>query len=673
MNAQSGLLAAICITFCSNPGYGQDYLMTTPSINACSGILYDSGGAANTYGHNEDLSTTICPSIPGTRTRLTFNTFNLSTSFPLPIDVLSIHDGASTAAPLLGSYTGTALQGLVIVASEFNASGCLTLRFRSNSNGLGNFAATILCTEPCLVSSAQFSIGSPTSQLCPGASILLDASSTSPGPPGIMQYTWLIDGQASVLTTEPVTAVTIAEPGLRAISLQVTDTAGCTTFPSEVQYVPVGGGALFTGTSAESPSCGPDTTALIGYAQVPWLVSALPVVDYGTGMHLADDVGFQVLSHLLVDWFAPGDVLTDQSMLGDVCINLEHSFMGDLFIRLRCPNGQSAVIHAQGGGATFLGQPNQNDTILPMPYGECWNYCFSPQAALGTLAACSYVGATPNVAPFENYWTLLPGTYTPAQPLSNLVGCPLNGTWRLEVIDNWGADNGYLCGWSLGLTTGPDSLFSGGPSINLTHPDSAYWDGPGLLPTSYAAQAQALPPSLGMHAYTFTVIDSYGCPADTALAVEALPPAATPIITVVGSSLNSTWAMAYQWYLNGEPIAGAIDQIHWPTVNGDYQVLIVDANGCTALSSVQYFGSASIVESAGALIRAYPQPVRGEVIVDGLVSSTSASLVDVSGRMVWNGSLTAPRSTLAMGHLSPGFYSLRIADAQGYLIGIVKE
>lgn len=41
--------------------------------------------------------------------------------------------------------------------------------------------------------------------------------------------------------------------------------------------------------------------------------------------------------------------------------------------------------------------------------------------------------------------------YQPYQSFSNLIGCPLNGTWTISVCDSWAKDNGYIFNWELAL------------------------------------------------------------------------------------------------------------------------------------------------------------------------------------------------------------------------------
>ncbi|MEZ5172135.1 MAG: hypothetical protein R2850_01140 [Bacteroidia bacterium] len=44
--------------------------------------------------------------------------------------------------------------------------------------------------------------------------------------------------------------------------------------------------------------------------------------------------------------------------------------------------------------------------------------------------------------------------------------------------------------------------------------------------------------------------------------------------------LISTPASAYQWYVNGNLIEGATEQLHVPQVNGNYNVRIYNEFGC---------------------------------------------------------------------------------------------
>jgi hypothetical protein len=126
--------------------FSQTYLLNATTnnttINTCGGNFYDSGGAAGQYTNNQNYTVTFCPSTPGAMLRLNFSAFALENSY----DFLYIYNGNSTAAPLLGTYTGTTGPGVV---TANNPSGCITIRFTSDGSVLANgWAAAISCIIP---------------------------------------------------------------------------------------------------------------------------------------------------------------------------------------------------------------------------------------------------------------------------------------------------------------------------------------------------------------------------------------------------------------------------------------------------------------------------------------------------------------------------------------------
>jgi spore germination protein YaaH len=119
--------------------YGSSF--TTPVCssvdNNCSGTIYDSGGPSGTYSGNEDYTYTIAPTNAASVT-MNFSSLDLENGF----DSLYIFDGASTAAPLIGGYTGLNSPGTFT-----SSGGAVTLHFISDPfvNNAG-FAATWSCT-----------------------------------------------------------------------------------------------------------------------------------------------------------------------------------------------------------------------------------------------------------------------------------------------------------------------------------------------------------------------------------------------------------------------------------------------------------------------------------------------------------------------------------------------
>lgn len=504
----------------------QTYTIGTPLVASCSGQLFDSGGATGSYSNDESLTTVICPDGPGMQVTLTFTTFQLSSATPIqgPADRLVIHDGPEQSSPILGTYYLSSLAGITVRPSGANSSGCLRLRFVSNENGVGNFAATIACEPLCLPPTAAFIGMGDTLLACPGDVLALDAGSTDV-PGGVAAWSWTVNGSAvDGSGSWPLDTLYFAEGGLYRVDLRVTNTTGCTSPPTEAMLVVVSNAATFVGTTGPAASCVGDTIAFSAAATLPPLVvTDQPGGDHGAGALLPDDVGPALAFHTTIDHYPAGATVNSTANLGDICLTMEHSHVGDLTLELICPNGQALTLHRMGTGVTMVGdaQPTINGVDAP---GTCWTYCFNSTPEFGTWIEHRVDGPDPNVIQATYGTALLPGTYTPYEPLEALVGCPVNGTWTLQVIDYWAGDNGYLCSWSLGFDPFVDSAWQHvAPQLGMAHPDSAAWSGPAVWTGAIPAEAWAVQGAALGQPYNFAVLDSYGCSHDTTVFVDALP------------------------------------------------------------------------------------------------------------------------------------------------------
>ena len=63
--------------------------------------------------------------------------------------------------------------------------------------------------------------------------------------------------------------------------------------------------------------------------------------------------------------FAPGQFITAATDVESICMNMEHSYMGDLDIWIECPNGQTCNLFEQACSGTYFGVPDQADDCNP--------------------------------------------------------------------------------------------------------------------------------------------------------------------------------------------------------------------------------------------------------------------------------------------------------------------
>ncbi len=140
---------------------------------------------------------------------------------------------------------------------------------------------------------------------------------------------------------------------------------------------------------------------------------------------------------------------------------------------------------------------------------------------------------------------------------------------------------------------------------------------------------------------------------------------ATPVITWSDMMLNSTSGTSYQWFLDGAFIPDAMGQTYAPTVNGNYTVLVVDANGCTNTSEPYFFGSTGAVSLAPDAVVIYPQPATDRFFVKGVATGTVYRLLDARGRVVAAGVTRYAPQAIEVTPLAPGLHVLLLDGEEG--------
>lgn len=271
-----------------------------------------------------------------------------------------------------------------------------------------------------------------------------------------------------------------------------------------------------------------------------------------------DPIGCSYRSPVTFTDFPVNATIQDVNDILFVRLNIEHSYIADLYINITCPNGQRAdILRFSGAGtssctssisyenmgwqagtnaAYFLGLAyDREDTLQPCNPAQLdnrpgigWNYCWSNNTTAGYTysphngsyiyrAANAHIRMTPdstqrwvfdstNVAQGSNF-------FHPDQPFTSLIGCPLNGSWTIEVQDGWRKDNGYIFEWELALS--PELL-----SDESFAYDSFTIQGPWATAID-SNTFHVLPPETLTHdtlvQYLVTVYDDNGCPYDTTL------------------------------------------------------------------------------------------------------------------------------------------------------------
>jgi subtilisin-like proprotein convertase family protein len=183
---------------------------------------------------------------------------------------------------------------------------------------------------------------------------------------------------------------------------------------------------------------------------------------------LPDGTGVSYDAILNIAGFQVGQTLDNMSQLQQVCATMEHSYLGDLQIKIISPSGQEVILKEfNGGGSCDLGEPyasgpvdGQNSNLTDPGIG--FEYCWNTTPNYGTMVAESNnfthtIPASIGGTYTDNY--LPAGAYTSFENLDGLLGSDLNGDWTLEVSDQFALDNGYIFNWNISLQSDlPDTL-----------------------------------------------------------------------------------------------------------------------------------------------------------------------------------------------------------------------
>ena len=112
---------------CSEEVTAQSQLLIfATAADWCSGVTFtDSRGDSN-YPNNQHMIRTIAPQNPNQDIIVTFNNFNTEADY----DFLYVYDGPTTNSPLIGTYSGTTVPGML---TSNAADGSLTFEFTSDS------------------------------------------------------------------------------------------------------------------------------------------------------------------------------------------------------------------------------------------------------------------------------------------------------------------------------------------------------------------------------------------------------------------------------------------------------------------------------------------------------------------------------------------------------------
>ena len=589
-------------------------------------------------------------------------------------------NGAQLGASTTGVYTMNTINSCGTVLSENSIAVTINL----------------LPLQPTL-----YSLSTPA--LCNGSSVTL-AVEAQVG----VTYVWKRNGSAFSGTTN---SITTNQQGVYTVSV----TNGCGTLISQNDI------SVISGTAPTSPviTAGGTTTFCQGLSVTltttpqqgvlyRWLRDGIPTGNAGFSMPATSSGAYTVEVSNACDTLV--SVLPILVNVLPPPVEVEISPLGEYSV---C-QGDSLLLSIPAiPGVSYQWRRNTQ----ALPYNTNSIYVF--QEGSYTILLGNSCGTTPaSNSVYLNVDSLQPGvTDIVAQPGTAL--CPggyvlLNATpvpfqlysWYLDGELLEGEQNAVLqatewgtytmqannaCGVSVaseGVTLGPgdppadfnlytagDSVFCSNDSLQITAQTafgvSVRWFLNGEFLVEGPAQIFALLPG------NYTANCWSGCGEAqglTTISLTTIPAPEIPVITLLGSSLNTTATGILQWLDAAQnEIAGATASTYSPApVNASYFVRVTAPNGCTAVSEPFHYNVDGTDELTLLSFRMYPNPAQGYVYIQRLADVPSLrylQLCDITGREIRTISLSnTTLSRIELEGLKPGIYLLGNSENRKALV-----
>jgi len=135
--------------------------------------------------------------------------------------------------------------------------------------------------------------------------------------------------------------------------------------------------------------------------------------------------------------------------------------------------------------------------------------------------------------------------------------------------------------------------------------------------------------------YNDTLTSVGGCDSilTLTLTVNAL---SQPTIIQNGNVLSTQTFNNYQWQLNANNINGATAQSYTAAQNGNYTVVVTDANGCSNISAAVNVTGVGIVDLVEVDVKVYPNPTNGQLQIVTSAMIKNIVIYNLQGQIVWS-------------------------------------
>jgi len=131
--------------------------------------------------------------------------------------------------------------------------------------------------------------------------------------------------------------------------------------------------------------------------------------------------------------------------------------------------------------------------------------------------------------------------------------------------------------------------------------------------------------------------------------------------------------VSWQWFLDGNKIAGATDSVYLVRKNGVYRVEATGSGGCVSTASYTVTNVTDIHTDhyLNPDVKIYPNPATDQIFIIS-PETASVTLAGIDGRTLYRTALYQGSISIDLSAFSSGCYILQIRDRNGALVKVEK-
>lgn len=165
--------------------------------------------------------------------------------------------------------------------------------------------------------------------------------------------------------------------------------------------------------------------------------------------------------------------------------------------------------------------------------------------------------------------------------------------------------------------------------------------------------------------YTEVFKSAFGCDSTVVLTLN-IDFVEKPVLKANADTLSCNVEGEYSWYLNDKLIENVTTKNYIIETSGNYQLSIINKNGCLSPRSDSMFVAKTSTEDLEYIknIIVYPNPTTGKIRIKGLKiqAETFMQLFNAAGKRIYAHSVVVPQTEIDMTGYAPGIYTLALSE-----------